>query len=123
MVSYGLQSAYLRAKVLAGRVAVGREHHDVVAGGPQALDQALESVLHAAHVAERAGLLRMGTPPFSKMDTAAAQAGVETPSGRQTSEHVHHRREHAMTHITRGLRSESVAVTFEATAHELRRDV
>ncbi len=48
---------HLSAEVLARRVAVRREHHDVVAGGAQALDEALEPVLHAAHVAERAGLL------------------------------------------------------------------
>ncbi len=39
-------------------VAVGGEHHDVVPRGTQALYETLKSVLHAAHVAEGAGLLR-----------------------------------------------------------------
>jgi hypothetical protein len=36
---------------------VGREDHDLVAGGAQPLDEALEAVLHAADVAEGARLL------------------------------------------------------------------
>ena len=57
--------AYLGAVVLPGRVAVRREDHDVVAGGAQALDQALEPVLHAAHVAEGARLLHKRVPALN----------------------------------------------------------
>jgi hypothetical protein len=47
-----------RAVVFCGRLAVGREDHDLVASSAQPLDEALEAVLHAAHMAEGAGLLR-----------------------------------------------------------------
>ena len=45
------------AVVFRGRLVVGREDHDLVAGGAQPFDEALEAVLHTADVAEGARLL------------------------------------------------------------------
>lgn len=54
-------NAHPGAVVFRGRLVVRREDHDLVTGGAQPLDEALEAVLHAADVAEGAGFLHQCT--------------------------------------------------------------
>ena len=70
---------YPGAVVFRGRLVVRREDHDLVAGGAQPLDEALEAVLHAADVAEGAGLL----PQFSRQtsNTNSNHAVTTAPPG------------------------------------------